>query len=136
MTEEAGRHHVQDGGGLREDGRFRARERLHSPHEYQRVKRTARRFRTSHYSVNVAPNSLGHHRLGLVVQKRFFDAVRRNRVKRCLREWFRRHKGDIPLPGKDIVIVARPGAERLKTGQIALELAHDVISRLGTNRNG
>lgn len=85
--------------------------------------------------MSVAPNRIGHHRLGLVAQKRFFDAVRRNRVKRCLREWFRQHKQNIPLPGKDIVVVARPGAERLKTGEIALEL-REVFRRWGTNRNG
>jgi ribonuclease P protein component len=84
----------------------------------------------------VATNPVGHHRLGLVVQKRFFDAVRRNRVKRCLREWFRLQKQHIPLPCRDIVIVARPGAERLKTEAITHELFHDVISRLGTDRNG
>lgn len=136
MTEQAGRHRTHAGSGLQEDRRLRVDERLHSAHEYQRVKRTARRFRTRHFSVNVAVNPVGHHRLGLVVQKRFFDAVRRNRIKRCLREWFRLHKGEIPLPGKDIVIVARVGAERLKTREIALEMASDVISRLGTDRNG
>lgn len=84
----------------------------------------------------MALNELGHHRLGLVVQKRFFDAVRRNRIKRCLREWFRLHKQEIPLPGRDFVIIARSGAERLKSGEVALEINDAVISRLGTDRNG
>ncbi len=136
MTEQSARHSVQQGGASGEECRFRAKERLHCSEDYQRVKRTARRFRTTHFGVNVAFNDVGYHRLGLVVQKRFFDAVRRNRIKRCLREWFRCHKQEIPPPGRDIVIIARSGAERLKTAEIALELFDAVISRLGTDRNG
>lgn len=116
------------------DFRFRPDERLHSSGEYQSARRIAKRFRTPHFGVNVSVNGIGHHRLGLVVQKRFFDAVRRNRIKRCLREWFRLHKQEIPPPGKDIVIVARSGAERLKTGEISLEL-QEVLTRRGTERN-
>jgi ribonuclease P protein component len=103
--------------------RFRPFERLSSSGDYQRVKREGKRLRTSCFVVSVASNDLTYHRLGLVVQKRFWkNAVRRNRVKRCLREWFRLNKNQIPLPGKDIVVIARPGAEKLSPQQIAEEL--------------
>jgi len=64
----------------------------------------------------------------MVVQKRFWCSVRRNRIKRCLREWFRLHKHSIPLPGKDIVIIARPGAEKLSSTEIARELVAVFIA--------
>ncbi len=79
-------------------------------------------MRTAHFGVNYVYNRLPFHRLGLVVQKRFWNAVQRNRMKRRLREWFRLHKEHISLPGKDIVIVARPGAERLSGQDISGEL--------------
>lgn len=108
---------------MSQDGfRFQLRDRLRSPADYQQVKRCGRRWRTRHFGINVALNGLPHHRLGLVVQKRFWGAVKRNRVKRCLREWFRLSKSLIPLPGKDIVIVAQPGAERLSSVETAKEL--------------
>jgi ribonuclease P protein component len=58
----------------------------------------------------------------MVVQKRFWPAVGRNLVKRRLRECFRLHKHEMPLPGKDIVVIARPGAEKLSSNDMAREL--------------
>jgi ribonuclease P protein component len=58
----------------------------------------------------------------MVVQKRFWSAVGRNAVKRRLREWFRLHKHLMPLPGKDIVVIARPGAEKLTSSDMTREL--------------
>jgi len=107
---------------LRGSYRYRPHERLLESRQYQKVKKEGRRAKTAHFGVNYNCNRLSSHRLGLVVQKRFWNSVHRNRIKRCLREWFRIHKKQIPLPGKDIVIVARPGAERLSVQDISTEL--------------
>ncbi len=101
---------------------FRPHERLRKRSEYERVKREGRRLPSKYFVVSVAPNTQGHHRLGLVVQKKFWNAVQRNRIKRCVREWFRLNKHRIPEPGKDIVVIARPGAERLKMPEMAAML--------------
>lgn len=102
--------------------KFRPHDKLRSSHEFQKVKQSGRRLRTRHFGVNFSINGLPYHRLGLVVQKRFWSAVLRNRIKRVLREWFRGHRHRVPLPGRDIVIIARPGAERLSAGEAAAEL--------------
>ncbi len=107
---------------MRGMNRFRPHERLRSSADFLRVKKTGGRFRTPHFGVNFVDNELPYHRLGMVVQKRFWDAVTRNLIKRRLREWFRLHKCTMPLPGKDIVVIARPGAERLSSGDMAREL--------------
>jgi ribonuclease P protein component len=109
------------GASLRGAYRFRPHERLHRPAEYARVKAAGKRCRTAHFGLNFAPNALSHHRLGIVVQKRFWGAVGRNRIKRILREWFRHDKNRIPMPGKDIVVIARPGAEKLSPRDISKE---------------
>lgn len=101
---------------------FRPHERLRVSSEFQRVKRGGRRARSNHFTVNFILNGLQHHRLGLVVQKRFWNATHRNRIKRLVREWFRLHKHQIPLPGLDIVVIARQGAEALDFEGVTREL--------------
>jgi ribonuclease P protein component len=55
------------------------------------------------------PNGLGHARLGLAVGVRAAgNAVRRNRVKRVIRETFRANQQE--LPPVDLVVNAKPGA--------------------------
>jgi ribonuclease P protein component len=53
------------------------------------------------------PNRLSHLRLALVIGRRVGSAVRRNRIKRLLREAFRVHQHDLPAT-YDLVIVVRP----------------------------
>ncbi len=98
---------------------FRPEERLKKRSEYLRVKKEGRRLFCGAFIVNWVSNGLSHHRLGLVVEKRFWKAAQRNRIKRRLREWFRLHKHALSLPGLDIVVVARPGAENFSTPHLA-----------------
>jgi ribonuclease P protein component len=53
--------------------------------------------------------------------------VRRNRVKRLLREFFRRHRGE--LPSKDLVIMAKKGAAELDYLQVEAELGRVLLRR-------
>ncbi len=59
--------------------------------------------------------------------RRLGSAVRRNRVKRLLREFFRRHKQQLP-PG-DLVIMAKKGAAALNYQQVEEELGRLLLRR-------
>jgi ribonuclease P protein component len=108
---------------LRGNYTFGPHERIRYSADFQRVKEAGKRAKTPHFGLNFIPNGLEYHRLGLIVQKRFWPAVRRSRVKRIIREWFRLNKGQIPQPGMDIVVIARPGAEKLSPGDLHLEFS-------------
>ena len=75
-------------------------------------------------------------RLGLVIAKKnVAKAVHRNRVKRCLRESFRRNQG--LLPTVDIVILARSGLGALSNEQInqKIEKLWVDLARKAENRS-
>lgn len=109
---------------------FRPHERIRRSPEFHHVKKSGRRAKSLHFGLNYIPNDLEHHRLGLVVQKRFWCAVQRNRIKRVIREWFRSGKDQISKPARDIVLIARPGAEKLAPEDISRELL-PVLNKQG-----
>ncbi len=85
--------------------------RLSTAKEFQRV--FARRTRTDlgFITVHAALNELAHTRLGLSIGSRVGNAVRRNRVKRLVREAFRLSYAQLPR-GVDLVISARSHPDR------------------------
>jgi ribonuclease P protein component len=107
-------------------------ERLTPPERIRRKKdfislyRNGSRFRGPYFNLVYCPNSLGYSRLAVVVSKKVGPSVTRNRVKRRLRDLFRRNKR--LLPGSlDMIMVTRAeivdlAAPELRAGYIeALE---------------
>jgi ribonuclease P protein component len=70
-------------------------------------------------------------RLGITVTKRFGKAVRRNRIKRLIREAFRQAQPCLEH-GYDIVINVRSFAEGLSQKEVSGEL-EDLFSKAGLN---
>ena len=91
------------------DQRLRRSERLTRRSDYQRV--YARRCSVSDqwFKVYGVPNDMDRSRVGLSVSRRVGNAVKRQRVRRRIREAFRRHKAKLTR-GWDVIVVARPGA--------------------------
>jgi ribonuclease P protein component len=87
--------------------------RLSHSAEFERVYRQGRSSANRHLVLYSFPNPTAERpRLGLSVSRKVGGAVERNRVKRLLREAFRRIEGDLS-PGQDVVVVARPGVSEL-----------------------
>jgi ribonuclease P protein component len=74
--------------------------------EFQRATSAGRRLSARHFLVFVRDRGDGGStRLGITVTRRVGNAVRRNRIKRLVREWFRgRSDGLGPC---DVVVVAK-----------------------------
>ena len=73
--------------------------------------------------VFVRANQAGRWRLGLAVSRKLGGAVRRNRIKRLVREFFRRHGPEMTLP-LDVVVVPKRhvDAKSLEWDAVAADL--------------
>jgi len=74
--------------------------------EFRRVYEQGRRRSASLCTVFVRPNGLPQSRFGVTASARVGKAVVRNRLKRRLREVFRRHRANLP-GGWDVVVNPR-----------------------------
>ena len=76
-------------------------------------------------------NNLGHPRLGLSVGRKFGNAVRRNRIKRLIREAFRLNWELWQLGGSDIVVIPKRGAAVFQYGDVSRDIsrAFSYLSR-------
>ena len=100
---------------------FTPAQRLHSGADFERVYAKRWRILDANFSINAIQNSLGHARLGLSVSgKTVGDSVHRNRVKRQVRESFRRIASQ--LPGVDLVVGARNAARTAHNARLKASL--------------
>jgi ribonuclease P protein component len=102
--------------------------------EFERVYRNGSVYRGKLFSVHVLPNTIGKPRLGLSVSKKVGSAVKRNKVRRRLKEVFRssmeRLSGDL-----DFVISARPAAAEATFEELNEEFLRS-LHRFGCSDNG
>jgi ribonuclease P protein component len=95
--------------------------RLTRTSELRKVQETGKRKRLAHLDVLWTDNQAGHPRVGLIVPKFQSSAVARNRLRRRLREvWRRELKQD--LASLDVVIRARREAYGAEFTALSSEL--------------
>jgi ribonuclease P protein component len=110
------------------DERFSRRDRLRSRRDFERLAREGARRSSPYFVVLLSRGprraSAGaglRARLGVTASRKVGGAVVRNRVKRRIRDAFRRRRGLLPAE-LDVVVIARPGAASLSGPAVAEEL--------------
>jgi ribonuclease P protein component len=108
--------------------RLLPQERLRRRADYLRCYRTGRRRHGALAIVYSAPNQLGHPRLGITASRKVGNAVVRQRLKRRIREVYRRWNDRRTLPPLDVVIHLKTeaGASNFET------LRADLLRLLGS----
>jgi ribonuclease P protein component len=101
---------------------FPKSKRLLNRKDFVNLNRSGERYRTKHFTIIINENGLKINRLGITVSKKTGNAVKRNRVKRLVRESFRLHQNAFPA-GHDIVFVANKGIEGLMFSDLKEELS-------------
>ncbi|MFA4925564.1 MAG: ribonuclease P protein component [Candidatus Aminicenantales bacterium] len=110
------------------DERLRPVERIRSKKDFNEIYRKGRRFKGQFFHLVFQPNGLNYSRVGVVVSKKVGKATVRNRVKRRLRELFRRNK-QLLAGHFDLVFIARPEIVQLDWDRLKEEY-RSMISRL------
>jgi len=96
---------------------LRATDRVKKRGQFLDVQTHGRRVQLRHFVVVVQRHAgedalTGPTRVGVTVTKKIAGAVGRNRVKRVVREVFRRNRERFPA-GCDVIFIARDGADAL-----------------------
>jgi ribonuclease P protein component len=102
-------------------GRLTKRDRVLNIGEFKRVYRYGFHASSPRFGCYVLPSRQRRSRLGLSVSKRYGSSHERNRMKRLVREAFRRLRHEFP-DRLDVVIVPRRAARNAPLGIVALEL--------------
>ncbi len=105
-------------------------ERIRRRSEFTALFQSGKRIHSEYLTVILRRNTSGTRRLGLVVGKKVGKkAVRRNRMKRLLREFFRLNKHRLPA-SQDILIVARKDFSFMKCQDLCRELEKVLAGRM------
>lgn len=91
--------------------------------EFDRISREGSRSASAEFVMLMVPRlGADRSRVGISASRRVGNAVVRNRIKRGIRDWFRRERGALP-ENVDLVVIARPKASRLiEKGRVAIAL--------------
>ena len=100
---------------------FEKHERIKKRKDFLKVYEDGVRVNSKNFIVILSRNQAGNKRLGITVTKKVGNAVKRNRIKRLLREFFRLNKEALP-DSFDIVIIVKKGVTFLTYNDVYEEL--------------
>ncbi|MFP4084321.1 MAG: ribonuclease P protein component [Desulfonatronovibrio sp.] len=100
---------------------------------FQECYSRGRRYFTPDFIVFVRANHLAHWRLGIAASRKVGPAVKRNRVKRLIRECFRLNQHSIPVRA-DIVVVCKKNTDIAALNQAMVNRQiMELIPRISKN---
>jgi len=95
------------------DETFSRENRLRKSSDFQRIFSRGKRIATRNFVIYLLPNRLPSSRLGIQVKARIGPAVRRNYIKRMVREIFRKMKHEF-RQSFDFIFIAETGMREME----------------------
>jgi ribonuclease P protein component len=110
------------------DENFSRHERLRKRSDFKKAdKNKIARLVTKNLIILAAPNPYLHARIGITVTRKVGGAVKRNRIKRLIREIYRRNKQLFPF-GYDYILIAKKHEMSLTYQELLQEIAKTLGS--------
>ena len=116
------------------DQSFPKRNRLKTEEDFQRVYEEGKKQVNNYFVIYGRENDRGIPRIGLVTSRSLGKAVERNRVKRMLREAFRKNKSLFDF--YDIVVIPREKVTSLNNKNIEREFLNTIQRMTSSNQEG
>lgn len=98
-------------------------EKLSRRSEFQRCYRHGRRRHGAYATLFTTPAPADHARIGITATRKVGSAVMRNRLKRRVREIYRRWSGRTELPSVDLVVHLKPAAAQASFAELNEDLS-------------
>lgn len=89
---------------------YNPQERIRKTRDFLFLYKEGKRYKGKYFNLIYFPNNLRFSRMAVIVSKRIGNAVTRNKIKRRIRELFRRNK-DILKEHLDLLIIVKQGIQ-------------------------
>jgi len=97
--------------------RLTSLERIRRKKDFSSLYKNGSRLRGRYFDLVYRPSQSGASRLAVVVSRKVGSAVIRNRIKRRIRDVFRRNKGLFAAP-MDVIVVTRKEVQDLNASEL------------------
>jgi len=108
---------------------LRPEERIRKKNDFSSLYKKGYRYRGRYFNLVYLSSSLSYSRMAVVVSRKVGNAVERNKVKRRLRDLYRRNKG-LLREALDLLIIAKPEIRDLPWQALKAEY-FQAVSSLG-----
>lgn len=108
--------------------RFPKTARLRKRAEFLKISRLGQKLHSTHFVIVSRSGEGPETRLGITVSGKVGNSVTRNRIKRQIREFFRRRRSSLGS-GRDILVIARKNVADLDGNVIESELERVLSQR-------
>ena len=123
--------HKKSGNGALREFSLKKKDKLLNSQDYNNLRIRGKKIENQEFILIYKKNVLKNSRLGITVSKKVGYAVKRNRIKRITREFFRTNRFLFPLNGVDFNIIAKKSAA-LKTNCDLFKSLRNVAEKIDT----